>query len=69
MYRKEIIVDSRSYLELVSRKSGNTDLLSITMRGPKENGQVSLASVSLTVDEVSKLIENLQGWIATPKES
>jgi hypothetical protein len=67
MFRKEIVIDSKSYLELVSRKSGDQEMLALTMRGPKENGQVALASVSLTIAEVQTLAEQLQAWLANPK--
>lgn len=63
MFRKEIVVDARSYVELVGRQSGDQERLALTMRGPKENGQIALASVVLTPDEARQLAELIQAWL------
>lgn len=63
MFRTEIIVDAKSYVELASRKSGERDLLALTMRGEGSAGQPTLASVSLTKEEVVDLRAKLADWL------
>ena len=70
MFRSEIIIDSTSYLELVGRRSGAepaTELLALTMRGQNVTGQATLASVSLTREEVAQLQAQLSDWLGSLK--
>lgn len=65
MFRKEILIDQTSYLELAGRKSGDRDLLALTMRGKGSAGQTTLASVALTRAEVEELQGQLADWVAS----
>lgn len=67
MFRSEIIIDSKSYLELAGRKSGETEMLALTMRGQGSAGQTTLASVVLTKQEIQQLSMQLADWLATLK--
>lgn len=63
MFRRELEVDNRSYLELVSRLAGPNECLAFVLRGPKENNQTQLTSVLLRPDEVRQVIDHLQNWL------
>lgn len=65
MFRKEIIVEANSYIELAGRKSGEKELLALTMRGQGVAGQTTLASIALTADEIRTLSGQLTEWLAT----
>ena len=65
MYRKEIILDDKSYVETSSRILENEEGLALTLRGPKGQNETALASVILDLDETRELVTNLLGWIKT----
>ena len=65
MFRTEIIIDQKSYLELAGRKSGENEMLAFTMRGQGSAGQATLASVVLTKAEIEQLSMQLSDWLAS----
>ena len=65
MFRKEILLDEKSYVELASRKAGERELLALVLRGPKEPGTTSLASVMLTAEEARLLAEQITSWLTS----
>jgi len=69
MYRKSIEFDKNSYLEVVSRITGEGELLMLSLRGLKNNTEVTMASVMLNPGEVALMVEHLKDWLDTDPAS
>lgn len=65
MYKQVVTLDQTSFLELSSRFTGSGEQLMLALRGSKTSKDATVASVLLDTAEVQKLIEHLNGWIAT----
>ena len=65
MYREAIEFDKDSYLEVVSRITNGGESLMLSLRGLKNDDQVTMASVMLDPGEVALLITHLNDWLAT----
>lgn len=65
MFRKTINFDKASFLEIASRLTTNGEELMIAFRGPKNDKEISVASVLLSKLEVEQIISHLQEWLNT----
>lgn len=63
MYFKTIELDPNSFVEISSRITAQGDKLQLSLRGEKDQGQITIASALLEKSDVELLMNSLQEWL------
>lgn len=63
MFSRHLVFGQDDYLELASRISSNGEKLLLSLRGKKNNDEITVSSVMLSKQEAQQLIEHLNEWL------